>query len=61
MRIPALTGTGAPVASPTRPASAQPMAVPDSKPGGMTESFFSALNSSVARVLFHSTESPAPV
>jgi hypothetical protein len=37
----------------------QPTAVPPSKPFGMAESFFSALNSSVAWVLFHSTESPA--
>jgi NADP-dependent 3-hydroxy acid dehydrogenase YdfG len=43
----------------TRPAGAQPMVVPPSKPFGMAESFFSALNSLVAWVLFHSTESPA--
>ena len=43
----------------TRPASTQPMVVPPSKPFGMAESFFSALNSLVAWVLFHSTESPA--
>jgi len=42
----------------TRPASAQPVVVPPSKPFGMAELFFSALNSSVAWVLFHSTESP---
>ena len=44
-----------------RPARTQPTVVPDSKPCGMAESFFSALNSSVAWVLFHSTESPALV
>ena len=36
----------------TRPASTQPMVVPPSKPFGMAESFFSALNSSVALFLF---------
>ena len=41
------------------PASAHPMVVPPSKPFGMAESFFSALNSSVALFLFHRTESPA--
>ena len=46
---------------PTRPASSQPTVVPDSKPAGMAEPFFSALNSSVAWALFHSTESPALV
>ena len=45
----------------TRQAGAQPTVVPPSKPFGMAESFFSALNSSVAWVLFHSTESPALV
>jgi hypothetical protein len=45
----------------TRPARSQPMVVPDSTPVGMAESFFSALNSSVAWVLFHKTESPALV
>jgi hypothetical protein len=43
---------------PVRPGT-QPVVVPPSKPFGMAESFFSALNSSVAWVLFHSTESPA--
>jgi hypothetical protein len=42
-------------------AGPQPTAVPDSKPCGTAESFFSALNSSLARVVFHSTESPALV
>ena len=44
-----------------RPVSSQPMVVPYSKPVGMGESFFSALNSSVAWALFHRTESPALV
>ena len=48
-----------PVRRRTRPASTQPVVVPPSKPFGMAESFFSALNSSVAWALFHSTESPA--
>jgi len=39
--------------------AAQPTVVPPSKPFGMAEPFFSAVNSSVAWVLFHSTESPA--
>jgi hypothetical protein len=42
----------------SRPASTQPTLVPPSKAFGMAESFFSALNSSVALLLFHSTESP---
>ena len=42
-----------------RAASAQPTVVPPSRPFGMAESVFSAWNSSVASVWFHSTESPA--
>lgn len=57
-RIPP-TAPGAPLRRRTRAASTQPVVVPPSKPLGMAESFFSALNSSVAWVLFHSTESPA--
>jgi hypothetical protein len=50
---------GAPLRRRTRAESTQPVVVPPSRPFGMAESFFSALNSSVAWVLFHSTESPA--
>jgi hypothetical protein len=41
------------------PAGIQPVEVPPSKPFGMAESFFSAVKSSFALVVFHSTESPA--
>jgi hypothetical protein len=37
------------------------MVVPPSKPFGMAESLFSALNSSVALFVYHRTESPALV
>ena len=43
----------------SRPAGSQPMVVPPSRPFGTAVSFFSARNSSVAFLLFHSTESPA--